>query len=369
MTSLAPLFEPFVGGGLNLRNRIAMAPMTRWKSPNEMPGTDVAAYYARRAANDVGLVITEGTTIDHPVSSSSLRIPAFHGPALGGWRRVVEAVHEQRASIVPQLWHVGAMRRAGSEDVGNREEPSVSPSGLYKPASRPIHEPMTRGQIRQVVDSFARAAAAARELDFDGIEIHGAHGYLVDQFLWEGLNTRADEYGGDSVERTRFASELVAAIRSEVGPDYAVIFRISQWKQQDYKARLAQTPEELGAILEPLVAAGVSVFDCSQRRYWEPEFEGSHLNFAGWTRRLTGLPVITVGSVGLDGAMSTTDLGEGARVSHDLGPLAEGLASHEFDIVAVGRALLSDPEWAKKVKQERWDQLQPYRASALETLV
>ena len=368
MSDLSALFTPFDGGGLKLKNRIAMAPMTRWKSPGQAPGADVAAYYRRRAEHDVGLVITEGTTLDHPVSSHSERIPAFHGAALDGWRRVVDQVHEAGGKIAPQIWHVGVMRSPG-DDYPNAHLPSASPSGLYKAGGKTVAPSLTKAEIRDIADSYARAAESARVIGFDAVEVHGAHGYLLDQFLWEALNQRDDEYGGDAVERTRFAVEIIAAIRAAIGPDFPLILRISQWKQQDYSARLAQTPELFGAILKPISDAGVDIFHVSQRRWWEPEFEGSAMNGAGWVKRLTGKPVITVGSVGLAGAMSVRDLNEEAKISTDLGPLADRVAAAEFDIVAVGRALLSDPEWATKIKEGRLDALRPFDKTTLEVLL
>ncbi|RYD54377.1 MAG: 12-oxophytodienoate reductase, partial [Sphingomonadales bacterium] len=270
--ALAPLFEPFEGGGLSLKNRIAMSPMTRWKSPDQFPGEDVAGYYRRRAENEVGLIITEGTTIDHPVSSYSVRVPAFHGRALDGWRRVVDEVHGAGGKIVPQLWHVGIMRDPRTDDYPNRDLPSASPSGMFKPGGKQVFDPIDAGEIRAIQQSFARAAADARELGFDGLEIHGAHGYILDQFLWSELNRRTDEYGGDAIERGRFAIELIEAVRAAVGPGFPIILRISQWKQQDYNARLAETPEALGAIFRPIAEAGVDIFHVSQRRWWEAEF-------------------------------------------------------------------------------------------------
>ena len=365
---LAPLFTPFAAGGLSLKNRFAMSPMTRWFSPDEYPGPDVAAYYRRRAENDVALIITEGTTLDHPVSSHSTQAPAFHGKALDGWRRVVGEVHEAGGVIVPQLWHVGVMRDPRKGDYSNPTAPSASPSGIYKPGGKQVFDPITKDEIQVVIDSFARAATYARELGFDGVELHGAHGYIIDQFLWDALNTRDDEYGGDAVERTRFAVEVIAAVRKAVGPDFPVILRISQWKQQDYAARLAETPEALKAIFQPIADAGVDIFHCSQRRYWDAEFEGSPMNLAGWIKQLTGRPTITVGSVGLSGPMSVTELGQQTSANGDLVPLAARVAEGEFDVVAVGRALLVDPAWVRKVKDGRLDELLPFDKAALSSL-
>jgi 2,4-dienoyl-CoA reductase-like NADH-dependent reductase (Old Yellow Enzyme family) len=365
--SLAPLFAPFSAGPLSLPNRIVMAPMTRWRSPGEVPGEDVAAYYRRRAEAGVGLIVTEGTTIGHTVASYTERVPAFHGPALDGWRRVVDEVHDAGGRIVPQLWHVGAMRNPKS-DIPNREHAALSPSGLHKPGAMPTGNAMSAGDITNVVDAFARAAAAAREIGFDGLEIHGAHGYLLDQFLWEPLNLRSDEFGGDAVTRTRFAVAVIEAVRRAVGSDFPVILRISQWKQQDYAAKLAADAVALGRLLDPITRAGVDIYHCSQRRYWEPEFIGSELNLAGWVKRLTGKPTITVGSVGLTGALSIKDIGEEAGPNYDLEPLAKRLARGEFDLVAVGRALLADPHWLEKVRNGRFDELCLFDKTALDTL-
>ena len=136
-----------------------------------------------------------------------------------------------------------------------------------------------------------------------------------------------------------------------------------------HSARLVQTPEQLEAFLKPLSEAGVDIFHCSTRRFWEPEFEGSDLNLAGWTRKLTGKPTITVGSVGLDGEflqfMVNTD-----KVAQpaSLEKLLERLNNDEFDLVAVGRALLVDPDWAVKVREGREADILPFSREALTTL-
>lgn len=359
------LFSPFQSANLSLSNRIVMAPMTRQFSPNGIPTADVAGYYKRRAEGGTGLIITEGTTVNDKVATMDANIPQFHGEAaLAGWKKVVDEVHAAGGKIMPQLWHVGMARVA--EKAPFPELPSAGPSGLFKPGKQGA-EPMTVAHIEAVIEAFAQAAADAKAIGMDGIEIHGAHGYLIDQFFWEGTNQRTDGWGGSMENRSRFAVEIIKAIRAATAPDFPIVLRYSQWKQQDYTARLAHTPAELEAFLLPLSNAGVDIFHCSQRRYWESEFEGSALNLAGWTKKLTGKPTITVGSVGLNddffGAFKGQD--SGTRAVDDL---LERLDAGEFDLVAVGRALLQDPNWAIKIKENRLDDLQQYSGKALASL-
>jgi len=359
------LFKPFESEKLKLSNRIVMAPMTRSRSPGGVPGSDVAAYYRRRAENGVGLIVTEGTMIDHPAATGDPNVPLFHGrEALEGWHKVVAGVHEAGGKIVPQLWHVGMTRKNGS--LPNPDAPSVGPSGLTLDGEK-TNDPLSIKEIEAIAEAFGRAAAEAKRIGFDGIELHGAHGYLIDQFFWEQTNRREDRFGGDLVSRTTFAADIVKACRRAVGDDYPIILRISQWKSGHYDAKLASTPEELRKFLEPLVEAGVDVFHCSTRRFWEPEFEGSPLNLAGWVKKLTGKPTITVGSVGLDGEFNGAFRGQNSDVT-DIGELIDRLEGGEFDLVAVGRSLLADPTWAAKIRDGRFDELQSFNAEALRTL-
>lgn len=360
------LSRPVHINGLTVPNRIAMAPMTRMFSPGGVPGEDVASYYSRRAAAGVGLIVTEGTYVGHESAGNSGSVPRFHGEEqLAGWAKVAEQVHAAGGTIVPQLWHIGMVREQGQPPYA--DAPAVGPSGIRLGSDEVTGKAMTQRDLDDVIGAFAEAAAAAERIGFDGVELHGAHGYLIDQFLWAGTNRRTDAYGGDPVARTKFAAEIVAAVRETVSPDFPVIFRYSQWKQEAYKARLAETPEELEAILAPLAAAGVDAFHASTRRYWLPEFDGSDLNLAGWTKKLTGRTTITVGSVGLDGDFLRGFAGEGSPVK-GIDDLLDALEREEYDMVAVGRALLQDPEWARKVLAGRFDELQPYDAAALKSL-
>ncbi|MFG0584187.1 NADH:flavin oxidoreductase [Pseudomonas sp. zjy_9] len=362
------LFAPFRLGNLELPTRVVMAPMTRSFSPGGVPNAKVIEYYRRRAAAGVGLIVTEGTTVGHQAANGYPNVPRFYGEdALAGWKQVVDAVHAEGGKIVPQLWHVGNVRRLGTEP--DAEVPGYGPMEKVKDGQVVVHG-MTQADIDEVIAAFAQAARDAKAIGMDGVEIHGAHGYLIDQFFWEASNQRSDQYGGDLAARSRFAIELIQAVRAAVGPDFPIILRFSQWKQQDYSARLVQTPEELEAFLKPLSEAGVDIFHCSTRRFWEPEFAGSDLNLAGWTRKLTGKPTITVGSVGLDGEflqfmVKTDKVAEPASIEN----LLERLNKEEFDLVAVGRALLVDPDWALKVREGREQDILPFSRDALTTLV
>jgi 2,4-dienoyl-CoA reductase-like NADH-dependent reductase (Old Yellow Enzyme family) len=363
------LFTPFKVRGMTMPNRVVMAPMTRSFSPDGVPGQNVVDYYERRANSDVGLIVTEGTVIDRAGSANDPNYPKFHGEkSLAGWKAVADAVAKTPGKIAPQLWHVGMVRKPGTGH--NPEAQSDSPSGLTH-TGKAVYSAPTDEEVADMVNSYARSAGYAKDLGFDAIEIHGAHGYLIDQFFWGVMNQREDKYGGDLNERATFAGEIIRECRKAVGDDMPIILRFSQWKQQDYTARLADTPQKLEAFLNAFADAGVDVLHCSQRRFWEPEFpeqdENAHLNLAGWAKKLTGLPTITVGSVGLNGDFFEAFQGKGAPAA-SLDELFERMDKGEFDLVAVGRALLQDPHWATKVKEGRFDELGSYDGKALATL-
>lgn len=363
------LFRPLQVGTMNVPNRIVMAPMTRTSAPNGIPGRPNADYYRRRAEGGVGLILSEGTVIERPSSSNEPNVPHFYGSAaLAGWGLVVDAVHGAGGRMGPQLWHTGSTLGSGGWEPSL---PVESPSALLGPG-HPRGEAMSEEAIADTVTAFAAAAAEARALGFDTVELHGAHGYLIDQFFWSETNLRTDRYGGASIrERSRFAAEVIAAVRHAVGPDFPLILRVSQWKQQDFAARLAETPALMTDWLLPLVEAGVDALHCSQRRFWEPEFpeiDGEDgLNFAGWAKKLTGAVTISVGSVGLSGDFMTAFSG-GSSTSVGIDRLVSRMERDEFDLIAVGRALISDPQWVAKVRTGHTDALKGFDASALNEL-
>ncbi|MEO5598393.1 MAG: NADH:flavin oxidoreductase [Novosphingobium sp.] len=365
----APLFQPLALRKLKLSNRITMAPMTRGFSPNGVPGDNVAAYYARRAAGGVGLIITEGVGVDHEAALGGSgvdgdNVPHMYGEkALDGWRKVVTAVHAAGGVIMPQLWHQGVMREMGTGPHPGAE--TLRPSGIWGPLDKQSMmsedfikrvaqvpgRPMTDSEIHDVIEAFARSARMAIEVGFDGIAIHGAHGYMVDTFLWDGTNLRSDRWGGNHKERAIFGVELLRAIRRQIGPDPIINFRFSQWKQQDLRAQIASTPAELEEVLGPLADAGVDIFDASQRYFDRAEFEGSPLNLAGWAKKVTGKASQTVGGVGLSSGMLDSRASGGSGPALDnVRKVADRLGRGEFDLVGVGRALMHDPDWVRRIR-------------------
>ncbi|GIF69437.1 oxidoreductase [Asanoa ishikariensis] len=348
---MAPLLEPVTFAGMPLVSRIVMAPMTRNHAPGGVPAPAVANYYRRRAENGIGLIITEGVLVGHLSASHEDTVPRMTaGPAEVSWRRVIDGVHDAGGRIAAQLWHLGSLR----EPVDGL--PAWTPSGVHEPR-RPAGHAMTVADIDELLEAYAEAARVAARAGFDAVEIHAAHGYLLDEFLWPYTNRRADAFGGSPARRAGFPAAVVRAVRSQLPADYPVIVRFSQFKERAFDARIADTPAELAEILTAFADAGASALHASQRRFWEPAFAGSPLNLAGWAKRLTGLPSITVGSVGL-----TRDF---LRVGgpETVSGLVERLTGGEFDLVALGRILLANPGWATHAAAGRLEAIADYRKS------
>ena len=356
---LERLFTPFELGPLSLANRFVMPAMQRELAPDGIPSADMARHFRARVEGGVGLVIGEATAVNHPTATHYWKYALLTAQAIEGWKPVVETVKDAGGKMFFQLWHQGAVRDQGKGPFP--DAPTISPSGRWARQQR-SGRAMTAVDMEQVTEAFVEGARTAKALGADGVEIHCAHGYLLDQFLWSETNLRDDEYGGDHVGRTRYPCEVIRAIRSEVGSRFPISARISQWKERDFSARIAETPGQLEDILLALKAAGVDIFHASTRRFWETEFPDSSLGFAGWVRRLSGLPVITVGSVGLDSDIMASLAGAEARSTGNAGlaELARRFDNQEFDLVAVGRAILGDAHWVRKIKEGRYGELRPF---------
>jgi 2,4-dienoyl-CoA reductase-like NADH-dependent reductase (Old Yellow Enzyme family) len=360
---IEPLLQPLTLRGLTFPNRIAMAPMTRYRSPEGVPTAEVASYYARRAATGLGAIFTEGVALPHYAAADHPDVPRIDGvEALAGWQQVVDAVHAAGGRIIPQLWHQGPMWNV--EYAGSATGNPMRPSGIWGPPDgaisfRPegraesLHPvpAMTDSDIADVIAAYGLAARNAVGLGVDGIAIHGAHGYLIDTFLWDYTNRREDRWGGDALRRAAFGVAVIEAIRTEIGETLPIVLRFSQFKMQDYRAVLAETPDALGALLGPLADAGVDLFDASQRYFDTPIFPGSSLNLAGWAKKLTGKASMTVGGVALDKARGNAKhIDDSQQSVNNLPLLIERFQRGEFDLVAVGRAILNDAQWFEKAR-------------------
>ena len=365
------LFDPQIFGNKTSKNRIVMAPMTRKRSPNGIPDSNVVDYYTRRGNGGVGLIFTEGTYIDHPAapaieSNSYQNIPHFFGKkALKGWEKVLKSVHKTGALIVPQLWHVGEVRKIISS------KDNISGFGPRKiiEENKEVVKRMVSKDFYEVTKSFAKSAKHAKEMGFDGVAIHGAHGYLFDQFFWKQINKRTDQYGNSISNRVRFACDVINEIRNSVGKGFPIVFRFSQWKMNDYEARILESSSDLKIFLSELVNAGVDYFDVSTRRFWSPAFDNSEKSLVSLTRKLSQKPSIAVGSVGLDQPHHSkyfrNKLDIDANVTN-LELVVKALNRDDFDFVAVGRAILSDHEWPNKVKENKFNSIKPFLRESLE---
>jgi len=341
----SPLFTPFRLKGIELPNRFVMPAMQRGMCENGKPSEALAQYYRRRAEGGVSLIIGESAAIDHPTATRQPASAWINEASRDGWARCADEVGQAGGHMLIQLWHEGAVRKDDGLSIG--------PSGLVQPG-KPHGRAATLDEIAELTEAYARSARIAQEIGAAGVEVHAAHGYFLDQFLWAAINLRDDGYGGpDIAQRARFHSEIVRAIRAVCGEDFVISLRFSQWKEVDYSARVAETPNELATFTRMMKEAGVDILHASTRRFWEPEWDGDMRNLAGWTKAKSGLPVITVGSVGLDTDVMTTFIearDPGARIVEAVDDLEARLAADEFDLVAVGRALIGDPDFVNKLE-------------------
>lgn len=358
------LFEPLAIGAITLPNRFVMPGMQRGWSRDGAPLPELADYYRKRIEGGVALVIGESSAIDHPSATAQPAACRLTPGTVDAWARCVGAVRGAGGEMLLQLWHEGALRK-------NEDGLTLSPSGLaYKGFAQ--GRAASGDDLAALRDAFVASARLARQAGATGVELHCAHGYLLDQFLWPVTNRRTDDYGGLAIaDRVRFPAEIVAGIRDACGPDFLISLRFSQWKEHDYAARVAGTPDELREMTTILREAGVDMFHASTRRFWIPEWPEQEWSLAGWTRHVSGLPTITVGSVGLDKDVmeSFTTTGEArGTIAKSLAELARRLRAGEFDLVSVGRSLISDANWVNKVRAGDHAAIRPFRKDDIAAL-
>lgn len=359
---ISHLFSPLsLKPGVTLANRFVMPAMQRGYCVNGAPTAELAEYYRRRVEGGVAMVIGESCAIDHRSATAQPMAARINRHTLPAWRACVEAVREAGGHMLIQLWHEGALRIAD-------DDWTLSPSGLAH-ANRRNGRAATLDELRSIRDAYVAAARDAADIGATGVEVHAAHGYFLDQCLWADTNLRADGYGGQDIRaRGRLPAEIIAGIREACGADFLIALRLSQWKEVDYEAKIAADPEALAALLDLLRSAGVDLIHASTRRFWLPEWPNDPRGLAGWVRALSGIPVIAVGSVGLDTDVMTS-LRDGAesrlRVAESLAVLETKMAAGELDLVAVGRSLIADPDWVNKVREGRLQDIRPFRKTDL----
>jgi len=363
----AGLFEPLMIRSVTLPNRFVMPPMQRGWARSNVPDIGLGAYYRARVLGGAGLIIGESAAIDHPSATGQAAAVSLHDAAIPAWARIVGEVKDAGGHMLLQLWHEGAMRTRHSNGP-DPNAPTLSPSGLVW-RDRPNGEAASRDELEAILAAYVRAAMTAQSIGADGIELHGAHGFLLDQFCWSETNMRTDEYGGVALEdRFRFPTSIVRAIRAVVGQDFLIGWRFSQWKEVDFGARIFETPAALATGLGLLREAGVDLFHASTRRFHVPEWPESDLGLAGWASSVTDAPVIAVGSIGVQDRMFEVP-GEapGLDVMASFAELLRRFRRGDFALVGVGRAMIGDSDWVNKVRDGRFMEIRPFSSDMLGT--
>ncbi|OWQ45551.1 NADH:flavin oxidoreductase [Roseateles noduli] len=337
---VSSLFSPTSLGPLQIANRMAVAPMTRVSALEDGRATPrMAGYYAEFAAGGFGLVITEGIYTDRAFAQGYLHQPGLADEAhRDAWRSIVDRVHEAGGKIVAQLMHAGALSQGNPHRAAAKGPSAVRPVGAQMSFYRGegpyrMPEAMSAEEIAQAVDGFASAAVRAREAGFDGVEIHGANGYLLDQFLTEHTNRREDTYGGGLEARLRIGVETIEAVRRGVGADFAVGYRVSQGKVNDFTHKWQGGEAEAATVFRLLSEAPIDYLHTTEFEAWQPAF-GEGASLASLARRHGSVPVIANGSLhGADRAVGMLD-------------------REEATVIALGRGALTHADWPHRVRKD-----------------
>lgn len=339
--TVAALFTPFDLAGLRLANRTVVAPMTRVSATSKGHATSrMRDYYAAFAAGGFGLVITEGIYTDRAYSQGYLNQPGLADEGQrDAWRGVVNGVHANGGKIVAQLMHAGALSQGNPHHALSVGPSAVTPKGsqlaIYR-GEGPYQTPfaMTQADIDAAVRGFAKAAEHAEAAGFDGVEVHGANGYLLDQFLTEGVNLRADDYGGGMAARAKLLVQVLRAVRSSVTRDFVVGVRISQGKVNDFEHRWAGREED-AEILFRLLRPHADYIHTTEYEAWRPACSPEGHNLAALAKAHSGLPVIANGGL------------------HDPVRATELLAGGAADLVSLGRGALASTDWPETIRGGR----------------
>jgi 2,4-dienoyl-CoA reductase-like NADH-dependent reductase (Old Yellow Enzyme family) len=331
------LFSPGKIGTVELANRAIVSPMTRTSATAEGIVTDAMVdYYAEFARGGWGLVISEATYIDLKYSQGYRNQPGMANDAQQeSWRRLIEAVHAEGVPFFMQLIHAGAVNQGNNWVEGSIAPSAVQPLGEEIPrydGKGPFQMPreITRDEMDEVAASFATAAARAIEVGFDGVEVHGANGYIMDQFLTTYTNQRTDEYGGDIENRVRFHIDVMTAVRNAVDAAVPVGVRISQTKVNDLEYSWPGGDDDAKVVFPKVAATGIDFIDCSAHLGCAPVF-GTDKSLSGLAKRYSGIAQIANGKL------------------HDPAEAERALTQGEGDFCAITKGALADPAWPRKI--------------------
>lgn len=362
-----PLFTPIAINERTAPNRFVLPAMQR-ASFGFRPTERMAEALRKAAESGCGVIISEGSSPDHPAAYWQQIFSVIGDDTIEAWRPVAEAaLSTGDALFLMQLWHPGALRVV-TDAMQNPypDHPTLSPSGLVQ-EDRYNGVAMTLQDLQETKEAYVRSALIAQQLGAHGVEIHSCHGYLLDTFLWHETNRRTDDYGGATLaERAAYPAEIVSAIRQATGPDFVISFRFSQFKEVDYTAKIAEQPDDLGPFLTRMQQAGANVFNVSTRRFDAPAWPklDARRSLASWVRMMTDLPVIAIGSVGLstDWAHDLLDNEEPQlQIDRDLGSVRRGLEAGDFDLIAVGRAQITNPDLVNSIRRRDLSGLRSFR--------
>ncbi|MEV6908549.1 NADH:flavin oxidoreductase [Amycolatopsis sp. NPDC051071] len=337
-----PALTPVALGALALRNRYAVAPMTRVSAqPDGTPTGEMADYYAEYARGGFGLVISEGTYTDTAASQGYLNQPGLaREEHVAGWRVVTAGVRAAGGRMIAQLMHAGAISQGNPHQSHNVGPSAVQPRREMMPAYGgsgpwPAPKELTTAEIDDVVAGFAAAAERARQAGFDGVEVHGANGYLLDQFLTDYTNRRTDEYGGSVADRIRLTARVVTAV-AEAVPDLLTGVRLSQTKVNDFTYRWPGGRADAEVIFAAVADAGADFLHiASEGRNWlETAKLDDGSTITALAREVTGLPVIANGGM------------------HDLAQAREVLSGGHADVLSLGHGALANPDLPARVAAE-----------------
>jgi len=333
-------FSPISVGNVKIKNRLVVAPMvTVYCDTDGMATERFITYHETKAKGGWGMIIVEDYAVD-PLGRGFWTPGLWKDEQIKSHTALTERVHSAGAKIIAQIYHAG--RQTASALIGQQP---VSASPLPCPVMGEIPRELTITEIKKIVSQFGDTALRAKKAGFDGVEVHGAHGYLIAQFMSKYSNKRTDAYGGPLENRLRFPLEIIADIREKCGPDFLIDFRISG----DDKVPGGRTIEETKAIAIKLEKEGVDLLHITAGTYestWAiiPPMNinpGWIVDYAAEVKKVVNIPVMTVG-----------------RINDPF--LAESiLLSGKADIIAMGRASLADPELPNKFAAGRYEDIRP----------